>query len=50
MLINSISPELQKEVKIDFYEKYLKNVLFIKESVSNETLQKLCMVVKERKL
>lgn len=37
-------------MRIDLYSKYLANVSFIRDGLSEQTLNKLCMVIKERKL
>jgi potassium voltage-gated channel Eag-related subfamily H protein 5 len=49
-MIKTITPELQGEVRIDLYAKHLQNVNFIRDGLSEQTLNKLCMAVRERKL
>lgn len=49
-LINQIPSELKKDIRVDLYSKYLRKVSFIKQALSDTTIESLCMVATECKL
>lgn len=48
--MQQLTEDLRKDVKIDFYKKYLMNSPLIFKTFSEEFLNKLCLIMHERLL
>lgn len=49
-MMQQLTEDLRKDVKVDFYKKYLMNSPLIFKTFSEEFLNKMCLIMHERLL